>query len=162
MTVPRFRVTANLGAQQAPAHHVFLTVNTEWRNVGPVQYLVPQLSNHLFLLIDGDRQVTLSDATGMAPHPLAIDQLLVPTTGSAVTGDVVFEIPDHGVNNLELIFIDSDQGDMRLPLYGRAPPAPHPIAGPVSNGLIEAAILGCASSRTVGGVACARGSDAMP
>ncbi|HMD72409.1 MAG TPA: hypothetical protein VKG05_00970 [Steroidobacteraceae bacterium] len=152
LTVPRFRVTATLGAQQAAAHHAFLTVNTEWRNVGPVQYLVPQLNNHLFLLLDGDRQVTLSDASGSAPHPLTIDQLLVPTTGSAVTGDVVFEIPDHGVNHLELIFIDSDQGDMRLLLYGHAPPAPPAIAGPTSNGLIEAAILGTRELAAVGSV----------
>jgi hypothetical protein len=152
LTVPRFRVTANLGSRQAAAHHAFLTVNTEWRNSSSVQYLVPQLGDHLFLLIDGDRQVTLSDATGTAAHPLAIDQLLVPATGSVVTGDVVFEIPDHGVNNLELIFIDSDQGDMHLSLYGRAPPAPHAIAGPASNGLIEAAILGTRELAAIGGV----------
>ncbi len=152
LTVPRFRVTANLGVQQAPAHRAFLTVHTEWRNAGSVQYLVPQLNNHLFLLIDGDRQATLSDATGSAPQPLAIDQLLVPVAGSAVAGDVVFEIPDHGVNNLELIFIDSDQGDMRLPIFGRAPPAPRALAGPAGNGLIEAAVLATRELAAVGGV----------
>jgi hypothetical protein len=152
LTVPRIRVSTDIGAQHAPAHHAFLTVSTEWKNVGPVKYLVPQLNNHLFLIVDGDRQVTLSDATGAAPHPLAIDQLLVPTGGSGVSGDVVFEIPDHDVMSLELLFIDTDQGDMHLPLFGHAPPAPHPIAGPTSNGLIEAAILGMREVAAVGGV----------
>src|SRR5208283_99402 len=78
LTVQRFRVTANLGEQHAPAHQAFLTVSTEWTNVGSIQYLVPQLNNHLFLLIDGDHQAILSDAMGAAPHPLTMNQLLVP------------------------------------------------------------------------------------
>jgi hypothetical protein len=152
LTVPRFRLSATLGAQQAAAHHAFLTVSTEWKNVGSIKYLVPKLTNHLILLIDGDRQATLSDATGAAPHPLRIDQLLVPTTGAVVAGDAVFEIPDHGVASLELYFIDTDQGDMHVPLFGHAPPAPHAIAGPVNNGLIETAILGVHEGAAVGGV----------
>lgn len=151
LTVPRFRVSASLGAQQAPARHAFLTVSTEWRTVGSIQYLVPQVTNHLFLLLDGDRPATLSDATAAAPHPLALDQLLVPQSGG-VAGDIVFEIPDHDVASLELLFIDSEQGNMNVPLFGRAPPAPSPIAGPASNGLIETAILGMKENAAVGGV----------
>jgi hypothetical protein len=152
LTVPRFRVSTNVGAQQAPARHAYLTVSTQWRGVGSVQYLVPQVSNHLFLLIDGDRQVTMSDATGAAPHPLSIDQLLVPTDGSVVGADAVFEIPDHGVASLELMFIDSDQGNMNVPLFGRAPPEPRAIAGPAGNGLLETALLGMREVAAVGGV----------
>lgn len=152
LTVPRFRVTTNFGVQQAPAHHAFVTVSTEWKNVGSIQYLVPQMTNHLFLLIDGDHPVTLSDATDAASHPLAIDQLLVPATGSVVAGDAVFEIPDHGVTSLELLFIDTEQGDMRVPLFGRAPPEQHATAGPASNGLIETAILGMREIAAVGRV----------
>jgi hypothetical protein len=152
LTVPRFRVSVAVGARQAPARHAFLTVSTEWQNIGSTNCLVAQVDNHLFLLINGDRQVTVSDATGMAPHPLEIDQLLLPATGSVVAGDVVFEIPDHGVKSLELLFIDSDQGNMSVPLFGRAPAELRAIAGPASNGLIEAAILGMHEAATVGGV----------
>jgi hypothetical protein len=152
LTVPRFRVSSSLGTQQAPARHAFLTVSTEWRTVGSIQYLVPQVTNHLFLLLDGDRPATLSDATAAAPHPLALDQLLVPPSGGVVAGDIVFEIPDHGVSSLELLFIDSEQGNMNVPLFGRAPPTPNPIAGPASNGLIETAILGMKENAAVGGV----------
>lgn len=150
LTVPRFRVSSTLGAQQAPARHAYLTVSTDWRIVGSVQYLVPQVNNHLFLLIDGDRQVTMSGATGAAPHPLSMDQLLVPADGRAVDADVVFEIPDHGVASLELLFIDSDQGNMNVPLFGRAPPEPRAIAGPAGNGLLEAALLGMREVAAVG------------
>jgi hypothetical protein len=152
LTIPRFRVSANLGAQQAPARHAFLTVSTEWRIVGSIKYLVPQVNNHLFLLIDGDRPATLSDATSAAPHPLTIDQVLVPATGSVLAGDVVFEIPDHGITSLELLFIDSEQGNMTLPLFGLAPPEPRAIAGPAANGLIEAAVLGAHEVAAVGSV----------
>lgn len=150
LTVARFRVSAALGAQQAPAHRAYLLLSTEWRNIGSVKYLVPQVNNHLFLLIDGERQAVLSDATGAAPHPLSIDQLLVPATGGTVAGDAVFEIPDHGVTSLELYFIDTDQGDMRLALFGRAPPQRQPLAGPSSNGLVETAILGMQQIAAVG------------
>ncbi len=152
LTVPRFRVTAALGEQHAPPHHAFVTVSTEWRNVGGIKYLVPQVNNHLFLVIDGDRPATLSDSTAAAPHPLATDPLLVPATGAAVAGDAVFEIPDHGVTSLELLFIDSEQGDMRLALFGHAPPEPHPIAGPAGNELIETSILGLREAAAVGGI----------
>jgi hypothetical protein len=141
LTIPRFRVSASLGAQQAPAHHAFLTVSTEWKNVGPVKYLVPQMPNHLFVIIDGDHAARLSDATSAAPHPLSMDQIVVPTTGTVVAGDTVFEIPDHGVISLELLFIDSELGNMDVPLFGHAPAEPPSIAGPASNGLVETSIL---------------------
>jgi len=150
LTVPRFRVSTNLGAQRAPAHRAYLTVSTEWRNIGSVKYLVPQVTDHLFLVIDGDRQAVLSDANRAAPHPLALDQLLVPATSAVVAGDAVFEIPNRGVTSLELYFIDTDQGDMHVPLFGRAPPEERPIAGPTSNGLIETAILGLQQVASVG------------
>jgi hypothetical protein len=86
-----------------------------------------------------------------APHALAIDQLLVPATGT-VAGDAVFEIPDHGVTSLELLFIDSEQGDMRLPLFGHAPPESRPIAGPAGNGLVETSIFGMHEAAAVGSV----------
>jgi hypothetical protein len=142
LTIPRFRVSASLGAQQAPAHRAYLTVSTEWKNVGPAKYLVPQVPNHLFVIIDGDHAASLSDATSAAPHPLSMDQIVVPTTGAVVAGDYVFEIPDHGVSSLELLFIDADLGNMDVPLVGHAPAAPLSIAGPASNGLVETSILG--------------------
>jgi hypothetical protein len=157
LTVPRFRVAAALGAQQAAAHHAYLTVSTEWKNTGPVQYLVAQLTDHLFLLINGDHSARLSDATSAAPHPLPMDQLVLATTGAVVAGDSVFEIPDHGVTSLELLFIDTDQGDLHVPLFGHAPPAPRPIAGPSSNGLIEAAILSLRELAALGAAHAAAG-----
>jgi hypothetical protein len=150
LTVPRFRMTAELGARRAAAHHAFLVVSTEWGNLGSVKYLVPEVPNHLFLLINGSRPATLSDATSAAPHALSMEQLLVPATGAVVAGDYVFEIPDQGVTSLELLFIDSEQGNMDVPLFGRAPPAPHAIAGPASNGLIEIAVLGMREVAAVG------------
>jgi hypothetical protein len=151
LTVPRFRVTAILGALHAPTHHAFVIVSTEWRDVGSGKYVVPQVNNHLFLLIDGDRPATLSDATAAAPRPLAIDQLLVPASAT-VGGDAVFEIPNHGVSSLELLFIDSEQGDMRLALFGHAPLEPHAITGPASNELVETSILGLHEGPAVGSV----------
>jgi len=150
LTVPKFRVASSLGEQQAPARHAFLVLSTVWKNTGPAKYLVPDVINHLFLLIDGERQATLSDATAAAPHRLPLDQLVVPATGDAVSGEYVFAIPDHGVTSVELLFIDTDQGDMHLALFGRTPPAPGTIAGPANNELIEAGVLGTEEVNAVG------------
>ena len=149
LTVPKFRVASSLGDQQAPVRHAFLVLSTVWKNTGPAQYLVPDVVNHLFLLIDGDRQATVSAATAAAPHRLPVDSLVIPTTGEAVSGEYVYAIPDHGVSSVELLFIDTDQGDMHLALFGHAPPAQRPIAGPANNGLIEAGVLGTEEVNTV-------------
>jgi hypothetical protein len=150
LAVPRYSLAANLGSREAAPHRAFLTVSTEWSNVGSIPYLVPEFTNHLFLLVNGDRPFVLSDATGAAPHPLATDQLLIPASGHAVSGDAVFEIPDAGVASLELLFLDNDKGNMHVALYGHAPPAARPIAGPVGNGLIETAILGLKEISAIG------------
>jgi hypothetical protein len=150
LTVPKFRVASSLGEQQARVRHAFLVLSTVWKNMGPAQYLVPDVINHIFLLIDGDRQATVSAATAAAPHRLPLDSLVIPATGDAVSGEYVFEIPDHGVTSVELLFIDTEQGDMHLALFGRAPPAQRPIAGPANNGLIEAGVLGTEEVNAVG------------
>jgi hypothetical protein len=150
LTVPKFRIASSLGDQQAPARHAFLVLGTVWKNTGPAQYLVPDVINHLFLLINGDRQSTVSDATAAAPHRLPLDQLVVPATGNAVSGEYVYAIPDHGVTSVELLFIDTAQGDMHLALFGRTPPAPRTIAGPANNELIEAGVLGTEEVDAVG------------
>ena len=150
LAVPKFQIASSLGEQQAPARHAFLVLSTVWKNMGPAQYLVPDVINHIFLLIDGDRQATVSAATAAAPHRLPLDSLVIPATGDAVSGEYVFEIPDHGVTSVELLFIDTEQGDMHLALFGRAPPAQRPIAGPANNGLIEAGVLGTEEVNAVG------------
>lgn len=108
---------------------------------GGVKYIVPNVTDHLFLQINGEHQSTLSDATAAAPHPLSLGTLIVPATGRVVTGEYVFEIPDHGVASLEMLFIDTDQGDMHAQLFGLKPSAQRSIAAPVNNGLIEAKVL---------------------
>jgi hypothetical protein len=141
LAVPSFRIEARLGDKQAPAGRTFLVLTTEWKNIGPAPYVVPHVPDHLFLLINGDSQAILSDATPAAAHPLALDQLTVPATGQPVSGAYVFDVPDHGVASLELLYLDSDYGAMRLPLFGHAPPLPKSVAGPVANDLVEAAVL---------------------
>jgi hypothetical protein len=142
LTVPKFQIVSSLGEQQAPVRHAFLVLSTVWKNTGPAQYLIPDVVNHLFLLIDGERQATLSDASAAAPHRLPTDQLVIPATGDDVSGEYVYAIPDHGVTSVELLFIDTDKGDMHLTLFGSTPPMLRTIAGPANNGLIEAGVLG--------------------
>jgi hypothetical protein len=150
LAVPKFQIASSLGEQQAPARHAFLVLTTQWRNTGPAPYVIPDVVNHLFLLINGDRQATVSDATKAAPHPLPLDTLVIPATGESVSGNYAFEIPDHRVNSVELLFIDTDQGNMHLSLFGHPPPAQRTIAGPANNGLIEAAVLGTQEVGAVG------------
>jgi hypothetical protein len=149
LTVPKFQIVSSLGEQQASVRHAFLVLSMVWKNTGPAEYLVPQVINHLFVLINGDRQATVSDATAASPHRLPLDQLVV-QAGESVSGEYVFAIPDHGVTSIELLFIDTAEGDMRLALFGRTPPAPRAIAGPANNGLVEAGVLGTEEVETIG------------
>ncbi|MGA2776721.1 MAG: DUF4352 domain-containing protein [Steroidobacteraceae bacterium] len=141
LTVPRFQVAPNIGGRQAGIGRVFLILSTEWQNTGGVKYIVPDVADHLFLVINGDRQSNLSDATTASAHPLSLGTLIVPPSVQLVGGECVFEIPDHGIASLELLFIDADQGDMHAQLYGHKPPARRVVATPVNNGLIEVTVL---------------------
>jgi hypothetical protein len=140
LTIRDFRVVSSLGDQQPAPRHAFLVLSTDWNNIGPIPYMVPGMVDHLFLLIQGHRPATVSDATKAAPHPLPTDSLTI-ATGSNVSGDYVFEIPDHGVTGIQLFFIDTDKGNMRLPLFGSISSSQRAVAGPLDDGLVEAAVL---------------------
>jgi hypothetical protein len=141
LTIREFRMVSSLGDQQPAPRHAFLIVSTDWKNTGAMPYMVPGVVDHLFLLIDGHRPATVSDATRAAAHPLPTDNLTIPNKGDSLSGDYVFEVPDHGVTGIQLFFIDTNQGDMRLPLFGNLSSSQRAMAGPLNNGLVEAAVL---------------------
>jgi len=141
LTVRGFRIVPSLGDQQPAPRHAFLIVSTDWKNTGPMPYMVPGMVDHLFLLIQGHRPATVSDATKAAAHPLPTDSLTIPNTGNNLSGDYVFEVPDHGVTGIQLLFIDTNKGDMRLPLFGTLSSSQSTIVGPLNNALVEAAVL---------------------
>lgn len=140
LTIREFRMVPSLGDQQPAPRHAFLVVSTTWTNTGPMPYMVPAIVDHLFLLVQGHHPATVSDATKAAAHPLSTDSLTI-SAGNNVSGDYVFEVPDHGITGIQLFFIDTNKGDMRLPLFGSIFSSQHAIAGPLNDGLVEAAVL---------------------
>lgn len=86
LTVREFRIVPSLGDQQPTPRHALLVVSTDWKNTGPIPYMVPGVPDHLFLLIQGHSPATVSDATKAAPHPLPTDSLTIPA-GNNLSGN---------------------------------------------------------------------------
>lgn len=53
LTVREFRIAPSLGDLQPAPRHAFLLVRMDWKNTGPMPYMVPEVADHLFLLIQG-------------------------------------------------------------------------------------------------------------
>jgi hypothetical protein len=125
----------------------------------PVPYVIPDFPDHLFVLINGDMQSTLNEATASAPHPLSIEKLEVSAPSAPVEGNVAFEIPARDVTSIELEYLDSDYGAMRLPLFGKAPPPSKPLAAAVHNDVVELTALRFRETPAVAGVQASAGHE---
>jgi hypothetical protein len=123
----------------------------------PVPYLAGNVGDHLHLVVDGARRVGVdADATAASPHPLPLADLLVPSPATPVSGQAVFAIPSPGVESLELVWLDTTHGNIRLKLFG-TPPLRRPIAAPVSNAALALALTGFREAPAISGREAPRG-----
>ena len=124
----------------------------------PTPYLVPDVKNHAFVVINGGDTAVVSDAQSGAPHALPVEQIVVPELNAEVKGQLVYEIPASGVSTVLFRFLDTSMGSFDVPLYGKPPAAPTAIAGPVKNDLLEVSAYGVQELASVAGQS-APGSD---
>ena len=103
----------------------------------PTPYLVPDIKQHAFLVINGQDTAVISEAQSAAPHPLSVEQIVVPELNAEVRGQLVYEIPSSGVSSALFRYLDTSMGSFDVPLYGKAPAAAAPIAGPAKNVVLE-------------------------
>jgi Mg-chelatase subunit ChlD len=137
------------GPIAASAGTSFLIVATEWRNriptavvdgkVLPVPYLVPDLAQQVFLVVDG-KVVPFANATAGRPGVVPQKMFLVPDPDLPTRGNLVFEVAANA-RSATLLFADDVHGAFTVPLLGDVA-AGAPLAGPVRNELVEASVLG--------------------
>ncbi|MCU0865602.1 MAG: VWA domain-containing protein [Planctomycetes bacterium] len=143
------RRAASYGPIAATAGTRFLIVATEWRNriptavvdgkVLPVPYLVPDLAQQLFLVVDG-MVVPFANRTAGRPGVVPQKKFLVPDPDLPTRGNLVFEVAANA-RVATLLFADDVHGAFTVPLLGNEA-ASAPLAGPVRNELVEASVLG--------------------
>jgi len=63
---------------------------------------------------------------------------------------LVYEIPASGVSSALFRYLDTSMGSFDVPLYGKAPAAAAPIAGPVKNAVLEVSAYAVQQVATLG------------
>jgi len=120
-------VVDHYGPVQAQAEHKFVVVATEWRNLlgaTPVNgklaltpYLVPDLSQQLFLVINGSHVAPLAASTQGRPGTLATKEFTVADPSRPVRGNLIFDVPADA-HDMLLAFLDERYGPMIAQLVG--------------------------------------------
>jgi len=124
----------------------------------PTPYLVPDVKQHAFLILNGQDTAVISEAQSAAAHPLSVEQILVPELDAEVRGQLVYEIPSSGVASVLFRYLDTSMGSFDVPLYGKPPAAAAPVAGPVKNDVLEVSAYGVQQVASLGNMA-APGGD---
>jgi hypothetical protein len=108
-------------------------------NKVPVQYRIPALGDHLYLVADGRRLLRLNPEARDWPGHLPMTGLTLDRLGARLRGNVVVEA--GAAATLELRYYDFSHGHVRLPLKGVAPEA-KPLQPPARNEAVEMAVYG--------------------
>ncbi|MGA3167522.1 MAG: hypothetical protein ABSF14_15570 [Terriglobia bacterium] len=114
-------------------------------------YLIPDVKDHAFVLINGQDTAVISEAQSAAAHPLSVEQIVVPELNAEVRGQLVYEIPASGVSSVLFRYLDTSMGSFDVPLYGKPPAAAAPVAGPVKNEVLEVSAYGVQQVASLGG-----------
>lgn len=138
LSVERVELVTALGDRAAPPGEMFVVIQTSWRSLvasGPATpgqpgagaYVVPSLSQRLWLLADGRSAEPIDEAaTRTLPGALPAGTLTVPAGSEVLKGSVAFRAAAN-VSYLALLLLDAAAGDAVVAVKGRpvdAPPAP--------------------------------------
>ena len=138
-------IAASFEGTPASQGHVFVVLNVRWTNILPPQdsafmpYLIPDVHEHLHLIVNGEAGATLVNDRFNGKDVLsATAQKIV--HGADVAGRYVFDARSP-VTSLELDYFDNSYGNIKIPIAGSAPAAPRgAIAGPVTSGGLVASV----------------------
>jgi len=86
-------------------------------------YVIPDVRRHLFLRIDRESVVPISEATWLAEAPLVLpgEPAVAVEPGKPVTATAIFLVPEGNVAQLSLHHFDTAYGHLDLPLVGTMP-----------------------------------------
>jgi hypothetical protein len=139
------------GDAHAKSGRSLLILNTEWENIIPLTlagnlklattYSVPNLADHVYLVIDGKTVVRLNPDYGRLPGHVPVLNFAIEKLGDRIRGNLVFDVPDGPIGSLQLRFYDFAHGHMVITLGEPVPPT-QPLAPPLENEVLSAAIYG--------------------
>jgi hypothetical protein len=109
-------------------------------NQVPTMYKIPQLGDHLYLVMNGNRVSRLPADGAALPGHVVTAGFMLDRLGSRIRGNLVFEIPADGPGPLDLRFYDYAHGHMTLTLRPGAKPEPKPVVPLQENDVLEAGL----------------------
>ena len=157
VTVHNVAAVDTYGSHKAPPGRTLLVVSTEWENVIPLTvideqkipttYKIPNLADHVYLVLDGRRLARLDGAAATLPGHVPVKDFSLEHIGSRVRGNLVFALPAGGVTGTaELRFYDFAHGHFVVPLStpavvaaAAAAPPPAPVSPAQKNEVVEVA-----------------------
>lgn len=132
-----------------------LILNTRWANLIPLtlieekqvptEYKVPNLADHLYLVVDGRVAARLAPNAADLPGHVPVRDFKLEKVGDILAGNVVFDVAAaDGAESLELRFYDYAHGHIVVPLKTPSTPlaAPKPLSPPLKNEVVEVAAYG--------------------
>ncbi|HVR76041.1 MAG TPA: hypothetical protein VMT52_17045, partial [Planctomycetota bacterium] len=143
------------GNLESGAGRKLLLLDTEWENIIPLtvvevekvptEYRIPNLADHLYLVVNGSRLERLLPEAGTIAGHLPVRDFRLERIGSRIRANVIFSVPADGVESLDLRFYDYAHGHIAMALRSRdagMEPAAKPVAPPQRNEVLEAAVYG--------------------
>jgi hypothetical protein len=139
------------GNRKASTGTRLAVLDTEWENILPhsvvlgekipPSYKIPGMKNHVYLVVNGQSAARIHGGIGRMAGHLSPGTFVLERLGSALRGNLVFEVPQGNLESLELRFYDYAHGHIRFPLLvpGNATPAKAPLVSG-ENEFMEVAV----------------------
>jgi hypothetical protein len=149
-----------LGDTRTPAGKRFLVVGMEWENTIPLRrvegqdlptkYLVPDLGDHLYAVIDGRRLGRIAEGAQGIPGHLPVAPFGLERPGSRATGSAIFTIPDRPFREAILVFYDFNRGSVEFPLVSAGPLEEEKPREAKRNEVVELGLFGLSKAQAIG------------
>lgn len=155
VTIRNVALADSYGDTKAADGRLFVIVSTQWENVLPVKisaenksiptgYKIPNLAEHVYLVVDDRKVARVQPAMGKLPGHLKILDFNLPALGDIAKGNVIFDVPKDlalSAGQFSLHYFDLTHGHFSLSLAGKPPAeAPKPINVVRSNQIMEAGV----------------------
>lgn len=161
MTVHGVRERSAYGTLRPEEGRCFLVLDVGMRNIIPMtlvrkvkvptQYRIPNLADNLYMLVNSHRLARLHRNADKLPGHFPVKGLALDRLGAKIRGNLVFEIPAEGVEDLELRLYDYAHGHIFIPLLPGRVEEEEPLIPLQQNEVLEAGIYGFKKSKNIAG-----------
>jgi hypothetical protein len=149
------------GDSAAGAGKAFLVISTSWENIIPLTlvqrnrvptaYSIPNLADHLYLIMDGKTLVQLMPRADDLPGHVPVRNFMLPGIGARIRGNLAFEIPAQALRGVQLRFYDFAHGNFSLALTKPQGAEAKPTAAAVGSEVLEIASFGVRKDKELAG-----------